>query len=182
MGITARVLKDLGKSQTNEARIILGAAVIDDVLGLVILAVVVGVIAAADAGQPLSYGDFAITLGKAAGFLIGALVLGLWLSPRMFKVASRLRASGVLLAVSLAFCFLLSYLSSAIGLAPIVGAFAAGLILEQTHYEELATREHRTLEQLISPIAQFLVPIFFVLMGARTDLASFAKPSGPRST
>ena len=176
VGITARVLKDLGKSQTNEARIILGAAVIDDVLGLVILAVVVGVISAADAGQALSYGDFAITLGKAAGFLVGALVLGLWLSPRMFSVASRLRASGVLLAVSLAFCFLLSYLASAIGLAPIVGAFAAGLILEQTHYEELATRERHTLEQLISPIAQFLVPIFFVLMGARTDLASFARP------
>ena len=178
VGITARVLKDLDKSQTTEARIILGAAVIDDVMGLVILAVVMGVIAAADAGlttSSLSL-DVALTLGKAGGFLVVAVVLGVWLSPRLFRFASHLRASGVLLAVALAFCFLLSWLADAIGLAPIVGAFAAGLILEDTHYEELQTKEQRTLEQLVSPIGQFLTPIFFVLMGARTDLASFAKP------
>ncbi len=176
VGITARVLKDLNKSQTREARIILGAAVIDDVLGLVILAVVIAVIAAADAGRAISGWDLALTLGKATGFLVGALVLGRWLSPRLFAVASRLRASGVLLAVALGFCFLLSYFAGAIGLAPIVGAFAAGLVLEDAHYVELQTREKRTLEQLMSPISQFLVPIFFVLMGARTDLVSFAQP------
>ncbi len=176
VGITARVLKDLNRSQSVEARVILGAAVIDDVLGLVILAVVVGVIGAADSGQALGVASIALIVGKAAAFLVGALALGVWLSPKLFRVASRLRAKGVLLAVALAFCFLLSWLANAIGLAPIVGAFAAGLILEDTHYEELRTREQLTLEELIHPIAAFLVPIFFVLMGMRTDLKSFAQP------
>jgi Kef-type K+ transport system membrane component KefB len=179
VGITARVLKDLGKSQTTEARIILGAAVIDDVMGLVILAVVAGVIAAADAGEAVSYAQFGFTLFKATAFLVGSLVLGLWVSPRLFKFASRLRASGVLLAIALSFCFFLAWLASAIGLAPIVGAFAAGLILEDTHYEELRHKEKLTLEELTKPIGQFLIPIFFVLMGARVELASFAQPGVP---
>lgn len=176
VGITARVLKDLNKAQTTEARIILGAAVIDDVLGLVILAVVVGVISAAGSGQSLAVLDVLAIVGKAAGFLVGALVLGVWLSPRLFRVASRLKATGVLLAVALAFCFVLAWLANAIGLAPIVGAFAAGLILEDTHYVELRSKEKHTLEELIHPIAAFLVPVFFVLMGMRTDLRSFAAP------
>jgi Kef-type K+ transport system membrane component KefB len=78
--------------------------------------------------------------------------------------------------VALAFCFLLAWLANAIGLAPIVGAFAAGLILENTHYHELETKEQRTLEQLVSPISYFLVPVFFVVMGTRTDLSALAKP------
>jgi Kef-type K+ transport system membrane component KefB len=176
VGITARVLKDLGRSQTNEARIILGAAVIDDVLGLVILAVVTGVIAAADQGGSLSAGDVLWTLGKAAGFLVGSLVLGALFSRKLFSLASRLKARGVLLAIGLAFCFLLSWLSNFIGLASIVGAFAAGLILEEAHYRDFAGRREHELEELIYPISSFLVPIFFVVMGMRTDLRSFAQP------
>lgn len=176
VGITARVLKDLEKSQTPEARIILGAAVIDDVMGLVILAVVTGVIAAADRGTELALSDVAITLLKAIGFLVGALVLGVWLSPRLFKIASRLRATMVLLAFGLGFCFALAWLADFIGLAPIVGAFAAGLILEDVHYQDLKDKEEHTLEELVKPISYFLVPVFFVLMGMRTDLRSFAQP------
>lgn len=176
VGITARVLKDLGKSQLPESRIILGAAVIDDVLGLVILAVVTGVIGAADRGGELALSEVAITLGKAITFLVASLVLGVWLSPRMFRLASRLRANMVLLAIALAFCFGLAWLADFIGLAPIVGAFAAGLILEDVHYEELKTKENHTLEQLVHPLSGFLVPIFFVLMGMRTDLQSFLAP------
>ncbi|HOX43247.1 MAG TPA: cation:proton antiporter [Myxococcota bacterium] len=176
VGITARVLKDLGRSQTSEARVILGAAVIDDVLGLVILAVVVGVISAADRGGSLSAGDVALTLGKAGGFLIGALVLGVLFSRKLFSLASRLRARGVLLALGLVFCFLLAWLASVIGLAPIVGAFAAGLILEEAHYRDYVDRGEHGLEELIHPISSFLVPVFFVLMGMRTDLRSFAQP------
>jgi Kef-type K+ transport system membrane component KefB len=118
VGITARVLKDLGRSQSPEARVILGAAVIDDVLGLVILAVVAGVIGAADRGAAASYGDITETLGKALGFLVGALTLGLYLSPRLFGLASRASGSGVLLTTALVVCFALAYLSSVIGLAP----------------------------------------------------------------
>ncbi|MEK6767607.1 MAG: cation:proton antiporter [Gemmatimonadota bacterium] len=176
VGITARVLQDLGRSQSTEARIILGAAVIDDVLGLVILAVVTGVIAAADAGGAMGFGEVGAIVGKAAVFLFGSLALGLVVSPRLFSVASLLRARGVLLATGLAFCFLLSWLASAIGLAPIVGAFAAGLILEQVHYKDFTDRGEHGLEELIHPISSFLVPVFFVLMGMRTDLRSFAQP------
>jgi Kef-type K+ transport system membrane component KefB len=150
--------------------------VIDDVMGLVILAVVAGVIAAADSGSVLSSADVAWTLFKAVAFLAGALVLGLRVSPRMFSLASALRARGVLLAVGLAFCFLLAWLASAIGLAPIVGAFAAGLILEKVHYTDFTSRGEHALEELVQPISTFLVPIFFVLMGMRTRLSSFAEP------
>jgi Kef-type K+ transport system membrane component KefB len=176
VGITARVLKDLDRSQSNEARIVLGAAVIDDVLGLVILAVVTGVITAADRGGSLQAGSIVLILAKAAGFLVGALVLGVLVSRRLFSLASKLRARGVLLATGLSLCFLLSWLSGVIGLAPIVGAFAAGLILEDVHYRDFVNRGEHGLEELIHPISSFLVPIFFVVMGMRTDLESFLEP------
>jgi Kef-type K+ transport system membrane component KefB len=177
VGITARVLKDLGRSQSDEARIILGAAVVDDVLGLVILAVVTGVIAAASVGSTMSYASIGWIVVKALVFLVGALALGVRLSPRLFHVASKLLARGVLLAAGLGFCFLLSWLSSGIGLAPIVGAFAAGLILEDVHFRDFTSRGEHTLEELVHPINSFLVPVFFVLMGMRTDLRAFADPS-----
>jgi len=175
VGITARVLKDLGHAQSPEARIILGAAVIDDVLGLVVLAVVAAVIAAADSGAALSYGALALVFGKALLFLFGALSLGVVFSPRLFSFASRLRGRGVLLATALVFCFTLAWLASVIGLAPIVGAYAAGLILEDLHYRDFAKKE-RQLEDLIRPISSFLVPVFFVLMGMRVDLSAFMRP------
>jgi Kef-type K+ transport system membrane component KefB len=176
VGITARVLKDLGHAQSPEARIILGAAVIDDVLGLVVLAVVAAVIAAADSGTALSYGALALVLCKALLFLFGALSLGVVFSPRLFSVASRLRGSGVLLATALVFCFTLAWLASVIGLAPIVGAYAAGLILEDLHYRDFAARKEQRLEDLVRPISSFLVPVFFVLMGMRVDLSTLMKP------
>lgn len=176
VGITARVLKDLGRSQSNEARVILGAAVLDDVLGLVILAVVTGVITAADRGGSLSGSDVLLTLVKAIGFLVASLGLGVLFSRRLFSLTARLRARGVLLAMGLAFCFFLSWVSGAIGLAPIVGAFAAGLILEDVHYRDFVDRGEHGLEDLIHPISHFLVPIFFVVMGMRTDLKSFLQP------
>jgi Kef-type K+ transport system membrane component KefB len=176
VGITARVLQDLQRSQTGEARIILGAAVIDDVLGLVILAVMAGIIAAADGGGSVSYGDLFLIVGKAVAFLVGSLALGVAFSRRLFGLASRLSSRGVLLASGLSFCFLLSWLASVVGLAPIVGAFSAGLILEDTLYKEFCEQGEPSLEKLVHPISSFLVPVFFVLMGMRTDLASLAQP------
>lgn len=175
VGITARVLQDLDRSQSPEARVILGAAVIDDVLGLVILAVVSGAIAAANLGASPSYGEVGLVLGKAIVFLFGALALGVYLSPRVFGVASKLRGRGVLLATALVFCFGLAYLASIIGLAPIVGAYAAGLILEEVHFRDFASRGEQQLEHLVHPISSFLVPVFFVIMGMRVDLAAFAR-------
>jgi Kef-type K+ transport system membrane component KefB len=175
VGITARVLQDLQRSQSPEARVILGAAVIDDVLGLIILAVVAGIIIAADQGGTLSSLEIGLILGKAVGFLFGALILGVYLSPRMFRLASRLSGQGVLLVTALVFCFVLAYLASSIGLAPIVGAYAAGLILEDVHFQPFASRGERQLEHLVHPLSMFLVPVFFVTMGMRVDLTAFAR-------
>jgi Kef-type K+ transport system membrane component KefB len=177
VGITARVLKDLGAADSDEARIILGAAVIDDVMGLVVLAVVGGLIAAADHGSQLSGWEVALTLSKAVLFLVGSLAVGLNISPRIFGLATRLRARGALLTVGLTFCFALAWLASAIGLAPIVGAFAAGLVLEPFHYRDFVDRGEHGLEDLVRPISSFLVPVFFVLMGLHTDLGTFSQPS-----
>ncbi len=175
VGITARVLTDLGKVTTRESKIILGAAVIDDVLGLVILAVVSGVISAANTGGTLASMDVLVIVLKAAGFLVGAILLGGWLSPRLFRVFSRLQIRGLLLTLSLSFCFLLAYLANVIELAPIVGAFAAGLILEDAHYQDFLNRGDHQLEELIHPITIFLVPVFFVLMGIKVDLSTFGE-------
>jgi len=176
VGITARVLKDLGRAQTREARIILGAAVIDDVLGLVVLAAVAIVIKAADLGSSASLGETGLVILKAVAFMVGALTLGVLLTPYLFRASARLRGSGVLLSTSLTFCFLLACLASSIGLAPIVGAYAAGLVLEEPHYVGFQGRE-RSLPDLVSPVSSFLVPVFFVLMGVRVDLSAVLNPA-----
>ena len=177
VGITARVLQDLGRSRTAEARVILGAAVIDDVLGLIILAVVGGIITSADRGIEMSYAGMGAILGTAVAFLVTALLLGVWLSGRLFGLAARLHGGGVLLATALIFCFGLAYLASIVGLAPIVGAYAAGLILEQRHFQSFVDRGEQQLERLLHPISTFLVPLFFVFMGMRVDLSSFSRLS-----
>jgi len=176
VGITARVLKDLGHLQNQEARIILGAAVLDDVMGLVVLAVVTGIIGAADQGASFSLASVATIILKAAAFLVVSLFLGVRLSPKLFQLASRLHARGVLLALGLALCFCFSWLANLVGLASVVGAFAAGLVLEDVHFRDFVDRGEHPLEDLIQPISGFLAPIFFVLMGLRTDLRSFATP------
>lgn len=177
VGITARVLKDLGSLQRRESKIILGAAVIDDVLGLVVLATVSGMIGAAASGATMGAGAIASIVGKAAAFLVASVLLGLWLSPRMFGFATRLRSKGLLLTLSLAFCFLLAYAAHRVGLAPIVGAFTAGLILEEFHYQELASKEKVDLHHVLQPLTALLVPVFFVLMGLRVDVRVFTDTS-----
>ncbi len=175
VGITARVLQDIGASKTPEARVILGAAVIDDVLGLVILAAVAGVISAADAGQSAGVGPILLIVGKTLGFLVAAGLLGVFVVPRVLDRASRLRGTGVMLGLTLAFCFAMSFAALEVGLAPIVGAFAAGLVLEHTHYQAFVDHGERQIEELVRPIVQFLAPVFFVLMGFKVDLSAFAR-------
>jgi Kef-type K+ transport system membrane component KefB len=174
VGITARVLSDLKRTASREGRIILGAAVIDDVLGLIVLAVIAGMIEG-DSGGGFRVGSLAGILIKSALFLGGALFIGRWLSKHTFRIGGRMRTSGVLLSIALALCFGLAYLAGIVGLAPIVGAFAAGLIVEDVHYRELRARDpkDRSVDELLEPIATFLVPIFFVLMGMRVNLAVF---------
>lgn len=175
VGITARVLKDLGRLQTREARIILGAAVIDDVLGLLILAIVAGAIKATGTGAALSMLDVAVIAGKAIAFLLGAIAIGHYLTPHIFRRAGRFESRGVLLALSISFCFLLAWAAARVGLAPIVGAFAAGLVLDEVHFETFEERGKHDLQRLITPVSTVLVPIFFVLMGLKVDLRAFAR-------
>jgi Kef-type K+ transport system membrane component KefB len=177
VGITARVLRDLGESDSREARILLGAAVIDDVLGLIVLAAVAAMIEAADSGAGFALGPVAWLAGKAVLFLGAAIALGAWLTPFLYRAAAHLRGGGVLLGFSLAFCFGLSWLASLVNLAPIVGAFAAGLILESAHYRPFVARGDRPLEELVHPVVAFLGPVFFVRMGMQVDLATFTDPT-----
>ncbi len=177
VGITARVLSDLQRTDSTEGRIILGAAVIDDVLGLLVLAVVAGIIDAANRGTGFGAGAIFAIIGKSVAFLAGALWIGQWLAKRAFGWATRLRGQSMLISIALAFCFLLAFLAGVVGLAPIVGAFAAGLVLDEVHYRELRDRDHkrRDLSELLEPLSAFLVPVFFVLMGMRVDLSTFGR-------
>jgi Kef-type K+ transport system membrane component KefB len=175
VGITARVFRDLGKLKTREARIILGAAVIDDVLGLLILAVVSGAIKAAAVGGSLSGLDVGWIAVKSIAFLVASIAIGLFVMPRMLRGAGRLETRGVLLTLAIALCLFLSWAAVEVGLAHIVGAFAAGLILDEVHYQPTGGRVERDLHELLQPVSTVLVPIFFVLMGLKVDLRLFAR-------
>ena len=177
VGITARVLRDVGASRTTEAKIILGAAVVDDVLALIVLGVVAvwaTAGASALASQTTTVGALVM---KTVGFLVLALVLGVKLTPAWFRRAARLRTRDALLAVGLRFCFFLAWAASAIGLAPLVGAFAAGLVLEPSHSASFVERGERSLGELLEPMTSFLVPLFFVLVGFRMNVSVFARPA-----
>jgi Kef-type K+ transport system membrane component KefB len=164
VGITARVLSDLRRLDTDEGRTILGAAVADDVIGLVILAVVSSLVA----GRKLE----ALAIGRivvaAVGFLVVALVAGLRLSPPLFRwVSARFRVRGILITAAFAFCLVLAYSAEALGLAPIVGAFAAGVVLAHTD-------DHQLIRERLAPVADIFIPIFFLSMGILVDLRTAA--------
>jgi Kef-type K+ transport system membrane component KefB len=167
VGITARVLKDLNAMDRTETRIILGAAVIDDVLGLVVLAVVSAI--AMQGTFPDALGLTKI-IGLAAGFLIGSLLLGAYVMPGFFRASSRLQTTGVLGAISIGLCLLLSGLSALAGLAAIVGAFAAGLILDEVHVQPFGKKSKHDLSELVAPIVAVVAPIFFVRTGMLVEL------------
>jgi len=183
VGITARVLEDLGKAKTKEAKIILGAAVIDDVLGLLVLAAVSGSIVAANAGGEVDGWALAMTCAKAVGFLAAAVAAGPFLAEFLRIYMRRLQSSGTVIAFGLVICFSFAALAALAGLAPIVGAFAAGLILEPAEAEEERKPAPIDLEtltdlgEILSPLTHFLVPIFFVVMGAGVDLSVFTSLS-----
>ena len=159
VGITARVMKDLNILRWGESQIVLGAAVADDVIGLLILAVFSGLVQ----GETLSVWQIGKVLVLALVFLAGALTVGLKASHVLLKVAEQMRARAALVTAALVFCFLLAALAQLVGLAPIVGAFSAGLVLART--------EHRIrITERASAIADMLVPIFFVMMGAQMNL------------
>ena len=176
VGVSARVLKDAGASRSPEAHTILGAAVLDDVLGLVVLSIVTTAVVHAGVSA-VTPGEVVWLVAKTLAFLALALLAGVKLSPKIFRVTARLRTSGALLAAGLSFCFVLAWASDIVGLAPIVGAFAAGLILDDSHSAQFVQRGEPSLGERIEPIASWLVPIFFVLIGMRADFRALADPS-----
>ncbi len=160
VGFTARVLSDLGRLQEVAARVILGAAVIDDILGLVILSVVTGLVqtgafSAAAAGW---------ILVKAFAFLLVAIGLGIRYSPTLLTWVGQMKARGSLIVYAVLFCVLLAAIAERLGLATIVGAFTAGLILARTE-------QSAHIEQQINPVADLFVPIFFVTIGMKVQPA-----------
>lgn len=160
VGITARVLADLGRLQDAAAKVVLGAAIVDDVLGLIILAVVTGV---AQTGS-VSAAAVGLLSGTAVVFLAASIVLGVRLAPMLLRRVSRMRARGTLIVYSVVFAVALAAVADLIGLATIVGAFAAGLVL--------ATTERRAhIEERIRPVSDLLVPVFFVTVGMKVQPA-----------
>jgi Kef-type K+ transport system membrane component KefB len=167
VGITARVLRDLGRETTEEARIILGAAVIDDVLCLIVLAVVSGL---AVTGT-ISVSSIAITTAKAALFLVASLGIGIWLTPKLVRRLTHAGVSNLKLLFGVSFALLLAWLANVAQLATIVGAFAAGMILNSFFDREV---EGASLHELLSPIESLVVPLFFVWMGIQVKLETMA--------
>jgi Kef-type K+ transport system membrane component KefB len=163
VGITARVLRDLGQENRDESRVILGAAVIDDVLCLIVLAVVSG-LAVTGSVSVLQIGRITFV---AALFLAGSLGIGVWLTPRLVRRLSDAGIHNLKLLFGLGFAFLLAWLANAAGLATIVGAFAAGMILNDFFDFELTGE---SLHKLISPIESLIVPLFFVWMGIQVKI------------
>ncbi len=162
VGITVRVLSDLGKLGTKEAKIILGAAVADDIIGLIILAVV------RDLGMrgEVSALKTAQIATLAVGFFIAAIVVGNVFAKQLVKIIEKARTSGTLIVGSIAFAFLLSLGAQKFAGAAIVGAFAAGLALGRT-------RKFDVIAQELKPVAYIFTPIFFVKIGADVDIRYF---------
>jgi Kef-type K+ transport system membrane component KefB len=165
VGITARVLSDLGRLQEPESQIVLGAAVIDDIIGLIILAVVANIMA----GGELTIGSIAWTTAVAFGFVIGVVLVGRIVVPPVFDLLSRVGREETLGTMALAFAFLIAFFADQVGSALIIGAFAAGLVLGPTPHSHVV--EHGVLR-----LSMLFVPIFFVWVGAAVDVRTFTDP------
>ncbi len=162
VGITARVLSDLGRLQEPPGRVILGAAVIDDIVGLVILTVV----EAATKGQEVDATFVVTTTAVAFGFLAIALAVGIAVVPMLVELVMRVRVRGALTVFALIAAFGMAWLADLVGSAMIIGAFTAGLVLRRS-------KRAGEIEEGIGHLGHFFVPLFFVYVGAQVDLHTF---------
>ena len=163
IGISARTLSDLSQLTTPEGQIVLGAAVLDDNVGLVILSVVSALVG----GAAVTFSGVAITTGIAVGFVVAAIALGGLLVPPAFRAIGKIEASGTLGVAGLVFALLLALLADAAGSATIIGAFSAGLVLNPTP-------QRAAIEKATTPIGHVFVPIFFASVGAAVELSTLA--------
>jgi len=159
IGITSKVLSELGQLKSKEGQIIVGAAVIDDVLGIVVLAVVASL---AKTGE-IDAGNVVYLIVSSTVFLFGSIFLGGFFNKFFVKAVEVLKTRGNVVIPAFIFAFFMAFLGNAIHLEAILGAFAAGLVLDESDARD-------ELDELIKPIADLLVPIFFVTVGARADL------------
>ncbi|MGC9525886.1 MAG: cation:proton antiporter [Limnospira sp.] len=160
IGITSKVLSELGHLKSKEGQIIVGAAVIDDVLGIIVLAVVASL---AKTGEVNILNVIYLIIGASA-FLLGSIFLGKFFNKSFVAIADRLQTRGKLVIPAFTFAFFMAFLANVIQLEAILGAFAAGLVLDETD-------KRKELDREVVPIADILVPIFFVTVGARVDLS-----------
>ncbi len=162
-GITARVLQELGALQREESRVILGAAVIDDILAMLLL----GIVTALQSGEELRIGHLAVVLAEAVGFV---LVIG-FVGTRVMRRSSNWIEAPINplspLTIVLALCLGLAFLSTQFGLAAIIGAFLAGMIASET-------RQRETIEHQTQPLLALMTPFFFVMTGSKVELAQLA--------
>jgi Na+:H+ antiporter len=167
IGITSRVLSDLGLLASREGQIILGAAVADDILGLVVLAVVSQVAATGSVGV----WEAAKAALLSFGFLLVALVVGMPLGRLLVRFVGKARVRGILVATAVAFALLAALGAETAGSAAIVGAFAAGLVLARTN-------RGREIETSMRPVVDVFAPVFFVSIGAQVDVG-YLNPAVP---
>jgi Kef-type K+ transport system membrane component KefB len=168
IGITARVFQDMKQLQMREAKVVLGAAVIDDVLGLIVLALVTGLASRGSIALATVAGIFV----KALVFLVGVLVLGAILVPRLVTLFVTLSRSNVRIIFPFALLMLLAWLADQVGLATIIGAFAAGIIIKEDYFPQAG--QGQTVASIMAPIQALFAPIFFVLIGLQVDITAFA--------
>lgn len=159
IGITSKVLSEIGQLKSREGQIIVGAAVIDDVLGIIVLAVVASL---AKTGE-IDVLNVVYLIISATVFLVGSILLGKFFNKTFVAVVDRLQTRGQAVIPAFTFAFLMAFFANAIHLEAILGAFAAGLVLDETD-------RRKELDQQVIPIADILVPIFFVTVGAKADL------------
>ena len=172
VGITAKLLEAQGKLKSPSGEVILGAAVIDDVLGILLLAVLASI---AVSGE-FELSALFVIIAKALLFFGGALFIGQRLMPQMIHMVAITKHASIW--TGFAFCLALGFaeLAALAGLAPLIGAFVAGLLLDDVYFRVGATLQKHTLEELIRPISDIMISIFFVGVGAQVQLEVLADP------
>ena len=167
VGITARILTEIHKLDTPEGVTILGGAVVDDVLGILVLAIVIGITNAERSGQTINMGAIGVTTAKAVGIWLGLMAFFLMFKNVLARVVEWFKSAGAGYAVALAVCFFASALAESFGLAMIIGAYIVGLAMS-------ATRVKEYLEESLYGIYHALVPVFFVVLGMMVDVNKMA--------
>ena len=171
VGITAMVLQEMKMEKTEIAHIILGAAVIDDILGLLMLAIISGIVLTGS----IDLVNISITIVTAIMFLAATIYIGPYFIRLFVRMFSRLDIIEAKMFVSYLFVMIMAWMANLSGLATIIGAFAAGLILQDAYFESWDDDRKCpvTIKDLIMPLEVILVPIFFVLMGLQVKLETF---------